>query len=159
MPKSTNSASQSANLVSVTSIGDAAGVPLDGTVINGDGLEAAVQAAVDKMDWLQASDVALVELALEYARQMDTARRAAEFATRTVEHATADLEPAEAKKLIDSMNAAVSSASKALYLGPHLHNTMSRLGGSPIDRKDIKGDAGAGEESPLAAMRRKARGA
>lgn len=142
MPKSSNRTNRTASLVSVTSLRDATGVPVDGALLSTEGLEAAVQDAVNAMSWLEASDFAMVELALEYARQIDAARESARIA---VDHAREDpsFDPAPA----------LGVASKALYLGPHLHNTLRALGGSPEDRRALQDDdREAGPADPLEAM-------
>ena len=66
-----------------------------------------VQAAVAAMKWLAPSDQAAVDLALTYAARIDEA-----------------LEFAEGQEV-----------TKALYLGPHLLNTLRALGGTPGERK------------------------
>jgi hypothetical protein len=66
-------------------------------------------AAVEAMSWLRPTDQATVELARSYAERIDAA--------------------------IDSGTEA--DAAKALYLGPHLLNTLRALGGAPADRKAL----------------------
>lgn len=147
MPKASKSTRRSANLVSVTTLQDAAGVPVDGALLSTEGLEAAVQDAVNAMSWLEASDMAMVELALEYARQIDAARAAAKIA---LDHAREDpsFDPAPA----------LGVASKALYLGPHLHNTLRALGGAPEDRRALQQESGDGEPAnPFEAMMQQVR--
>ena len=83
-------------------------------------LAASVQTAVDRMYWLAPTDQVTVDLALTYAARIDEA-----------------LEFGEGQEV-----------TKALYLGPHLLNTMRALGGTPADRKalavesDVKGRLG-----------------
>jgi len=83
-------------------------------------LAASVQTAVDRMYWLAPTDQVAVDLALTYAARIDEA-----------------LEFGEGQEV-----------TKALYLGPHLLNTMRALGGTPGDRKalavesDVKGRLG-----------------
>lgn len=72
----------------------------------------AVQQALSAMPWLAPSDVGGVELALAYARRIDEA-----------------LEGAEGQEV-----------TKALYLGPHLLNTLRALGGAPAERKALVGE-------------------
>lgn len=83
-------------------------------------LTASVQTAVCRMHWLADTDQAAVDLALTYAARIDEA-----------------LEYGEGQEV-----------TKALYLGPHLLNTLRALGGTPGDRKalaveaDVKGRLG-----------------
>lgn len=72
-------------------------------------LEAKVDAATSKMAWLEDSDAAVVELAKTYARRIDDAI---------------------------AMEAG-PDVTKALYLGPHLLNTIRALGGAPEERLAI----------------------
>lgn len=72
-------------------------------------LVASVDAAVAQMTWLKATDRAAVDLALTYAARIDAA--------------LADGEGQE--------------VTKALYLGPHLLNTLRALGGTPSERKAL----------------------
>lgn len=68
-----------------------------------------VRAAIGAMHWLQASDRAAVDLALTYAARIDAA-----------------LEYEDGQEV-----------TKALYLGPHLLNTLRALGGAPAERKAL----------------------
>lgn len=70
-------------------------------------LRASVEQSIEAMPWLRDSDQAAVALALTYADQVDTA-----IATMSGQDVT-----------------------KALYLGPHLLNTLRALGGAPAERK------------------------
>lgn len=72
-------------------------------------LSESVTAAVESMTWLKASDRAAVDLALTYAARIDEA-----------------IETAEGQEV-----------TKALYLGPHLLNTLRALGGAPAERKAL----------------------
>lgn len=72
-------------------------------------LEQQVQAAIDAMTWLQPSDGGGVALALTYARRIDEALASGEG----------------------------QEVTKALYLGPHLLNTLKSLGGAPFERKEL----------------------
>lgn len=74
-----------------------------------DGLRASVEAAVAAMPWLHPSDIAAVDLARAYADRIDEA-----------------LEFGEGQEV-----------TKALYLGPHLLNTLRALGGAPAERKAL----------------------
>ena len=74
-----------------------------------DGLRASVEDAVAAMPWLRQSDVAAVDLARRYADRIDEA-----------------LEFGEGQEV-----------TKALYLGPHLLNTLRALGGAPAERKAL----------------------
>lgn len=136
---------KSKNLVSVTSISDAAGVSVD---VTEGGLLSAVESAFAQMDWLQGSDAGMMELCRQYARQIDMATETARVMVERAEF-DADVDPTKA----------VEQASKAMYLGTHLHSSLRSLGGTPMDRKELgKGDEGV-PTNPLAAMRQKARGA
>ena len=72
-------------------------------------LEESVKQAVGEMSWLAPTDQAAVDLALTYARRIDEA-----------------LEYGEGVEV-----------TKALYLGPHLLNTLRALGGAPAERKAL----------------------
>jgi hypothetical protein len=74
-----------------------------------DSLVDSVKDAVKAMPWLIASDQAAVDLALTYATRIDEA-----LATESGPDVT-----------------------KALYLGPHLLNTLRALGGAPAERKAL----------------------
>lgn len=163
MVKSSKSTSRkSGALVSITSVGEAGGVPLGGTLLKSETLEEAVETAVGQMDWLQATDRAMVELALSYARQIDMANFVALDASERLKNLDPDMEPEDAKAFMDTANRSLAASMKAHYLGPHLHNAMRSLGGDPASRKEITG-AGSEQSSapadPLAAMRAKRKGA
>jgi len=81
-----------------------------------DELTASVRASVDAMSWLKPSDQAAVDLALTYARRID-----------------------EALALADGQE-----VTKALYLGPHLLNTLRALGGAPAERKALGSEEAVG---------------
>lgn len=68
-----------------------------------------VNGATTAMSWLKESDQAAVSLAKEYAARIDAA-----IASGDEEMAT-----------------------KAMYLGPHLLNTLRALGGAPAERKAL----------------------
>ena len=72
-------------------------------------LEVSVKGAVTAMTWLHPSDRAAVDLALAYARRIDAA-------------------------LTEGDGPEVT---KALYLGPHLLNTLRALGGAPVERQNL----------------------
>jgi hypothetical protein len=72
-------------------------------------LAASVRASVKGMHWLAPTDQAAVDLALAYAARIDEA-------------------------LVDGEGQEVT---KALYLGPHLLNTLRALGGAPAERKAL----------------------
>lgn len=86
-------------------------------------LTSSVEAAVAEMDWLAPTDQAAVDLALTYAARIDEA-----LATGEGQEVT-----------------------KALYLGPHLLNTLRQLGGTPGDRALLSGDKAP--EGKLAQLR------
>lgn len=162
MAKSSKHTTQSSGtLVSITSVGEAGGVPMDGTLLDAENLEGAVEAAVGQMDWLSVTDRAMVELALSYARQIDMANLTAVAAADQIRKLDG-MDPEEAAPLLESANRSLAASQKAHYLGPHLHNALKSLGGDPASRQEI---AGAGSESaatpsdPLAAMRAKRKGA
>lgn len=148
-------------VVSITSVGEAGGVPLDGTLLKSETLEEAVETAVGQMDWLSPTDRATVELALSYARQIDMSNLTAIAAADQIRNLEG-MDPEEVAPLIESANRALAASMRALYLGPHLHNAMKSLGGDPLSRKEITG-AGSEQSSapadPLAAMRAKRKGA
>ena len=72
-----------------------------------DSLQESVKAAVALMGWLKPTDGAAVDLALTYAARIDEALTFGEG----------------------------QEVTKALYLGPHLLNTLRALGGTPGERK------------------------
>lgn len=72
-------------------------------------LVGSVRDAAAAMSWLEATDQATVDLAVTYAERIDAA-----LATGEGQEVT-----------------------KALYLGPHLLNTLRALGGTPADRKAL----------------------
>jgi hypothetical protein len=85
-----------------------------------------VQTAVEQMHWLAPTDRAAVDLALTYAKRIDEA-----------------LEYGEGQEV-----------TKALYLGPHLLNTLRALGGTPAERKALVGEeAVVGKLAALRAVR------
>lgn len=111
------------------------GVPFEGHMFV---LEAQVMKSVQAMTWLKTTDDGTVQLAREYAKRIDVALRYAN------EH------PEDAK--------AQEAATKALYLGPHLLNTLRALGGAPGERLDLLGGrrtATAEEEDDLAAFKKR----
>lgn len=73
-------------------------------------LQQSVASSVEQMTWLAPSDRAAVDLALAYAGRIDEA-----------------LEQGEGQEV-----------TKALYLGPHLLNTLRAIGGTPADRKELE---------------------
>ena len=79
-------------------------------------LQESVQAAVSLMGWLKPTDGAAVDLALTYAARIDEA-----------------LETGEGVEV-----------TKALYLGPHLLNTLRALGGTPAERKAMNVEEAVG---------------
>lgn len=76
-------------------------------------LSDALSDALDAMHWLAPSDVAAKQLAIEYAKRIDEA-----------------LEFGEGQEV-----------TKALYLGPHLLNTLRELGGTPPGRAALSIEA------------------
>lgn len=74
-----------------------------------DGLVAAFDSAVEAMEWLTPTDGAAVALGRLYAERIDDAIATAEG----------------------------QEVTKALYLGPHLLNTLRALGGAPAERKAL----------------------
>lgn len=85
-------------------------------------LERAVVSAVDRLreiNLVKDSDGGTVELAKQYARRID---RALEIADR---------DPGNLR--------AAELATKALYLGPHLLNTLKALGGTPEEYQKLTG--------------------
>lgn len=68
-----------------------------------------VETSVAGMSWLKPTDQAAVDLALTYAARIDEA-----------------IETGEGQEV-----------TKALYLGPHLLNTLRALGGTPAERKAL----------------------
>lgn len=153
---------KSGPVVSITSVGEAGGVPLDGALLESATLEEAVQNAVGQMDWLEATDRAMVELALSYARQIDMANFVAVDASDRLKNLDPDMDPAEAKEFMETANRSLAASQRAMYLGPHLHNAMKSLGGDPLSRKEITGAGStdtAAPADPLAAMRAKRKGA
>ena len=86
-------------------------------------LTESVESAVAGMDWLKPTDRAAVDLALTYAARIDEA-----LATGEGQEVT-----------------------KALYLGPHLLNTLRALGGTPAERAVLASDKAP--EGKLAQLR------
>lgn len=72
-------------------------------------LEASLTSTLSSAAWLKPSDKTAIDLALQYARRIDTA-----------------LDTGEGQEV-----------TKALYLGPHLLNTLRELGMTPGARKDL----------------------
>lgn len=91
-------------------------------------LEASVRKSVEAMLWLEPSDEAAVDLAVTYAARIDDA----------------------------VANGEGQDVTKALYLGPHLLNTLRALGGAPAERKALTGGA-APEVDPVDELKRKRR--
>src|SRR5699024_1402561 len=81
-------------------------------------LERQIDAAVDGMEWLSEADKASVELARVYARRIDEA----------------------------TLNEQGQEVTKALYLGPHLLNTLKALGGTPDERMKMLATKGEEKE-------------
>ncbi len=157
MSKSSKQPKQpSGRVVSISSVGDAAGVPLDGSVLESETLESAVEAAVVAMDWLTAADQATVELALSYARQIDLAQAAAVTAAEVL-RGVEGMDPDEVGPLVKACNEALAASMKAHYLGPHLHAALKSLGGDPVSRLPLDEAKGSEDTAapvdPLAAMR------
>ena len=73
-------------------------------------LKASIRATTDAMAWLTPADRAAVDLAYSYAATIDQAIESGDAQTVT----------------------------KALYLGPHLLNTLAALGGTPAGRKALE---------------------
>ncbi len=94
-------------------------------------LTESVETAVAAMLWLKPSDRAAVDLALTYAGQID-----------------AVLETGDAQQIV-----------KALYLGPHLLNTLRAIGGTPAERKALIGqhEPATGKLAELRAAHRQGR--
>jgi hypothetical protein len=84
--------------------------------VNTGALRASVEASVAEMSWLTPTDQAAVDLALTYADRIDDA-----LATESG-----------------------SEVTKALYLGPHLLNTLRALGGAPAERKALNAEEAVG---------------
>lgn len=98
--------------------------PMDGDAVSfiPYDLENSVIAAIDQLKeegLVKESDRGTVELAKQYARRID---RAIEIADR---------EPGDKR--------AAELATKALYLGPHLLNTLKALGGTPEEYQKLTG--------------------
>ena len=81
-------------------------------------LELQIDAAEKDMDWLTGADKAAVELARVYARRIDEA----------------------------TLNEHGQDVTKALYLGPHLLNTLRALGGTPDERTKMLATKGEEKE-------------
>lgn len=79
-------------------------------------LRESVEASVGAMGWLKPTDQAAVDLALTYATRIDEA-----------------LQYADGQEV-----------TKALYLGPHLLNTLRALGGAPAERKALGAEDSVG---------------
>lgn len=160
---SKNTTRQSGTIVSITSVGEAGGVPLDGALLESATLEEAVERAIGQMDWLKSTDRAMVELALSYARQIDMANTLAVAAAEVLKDPERLAEEAgllALEGMVKQANDAISKSMKAHYLGPHLHNALKALGGDPVARAEV---TGAGPESkeqpanPLAEARARAK--
>lgn len=91
-------------------------------------LERQIDAAEKEMDWLTGADKAAVELARVYARRIDEATLSEEG----------------------------QEVTKALYLGPHLLNTLRALGGTPDERTKMLATKGEEKEvNELDALRKR----
>lgn len=162
MVKSSNHTTRKSGrtVATITTIGDASGVPLDGVLLEQDGLEVAVDAAVEQMYWLTPTDRATVELARSYARQIDLINMVAAEASERMRNLDPNADPRESAALMEAANKALAASGKALFLGPHLHNALRSIGGDPGSRAEIVGASKAEAEKPvdpLAAMRAKRR--
>lgn len=92
-------------------------------------LERQINVAVDGMDWLSEADKASVELARVYARRIDEATLSGEG----------------------------QEVTKALYLGPHLLNTLKALGGTPDERMKMLAGSQEKEVDSIDSLRKKRR--
>lgn len=93
-------------------------------------LERQIDAAESEMTWLTGADKAAVELARVYARRIDEATISGEG----------------------------QEVTKALYLGPHLLNTLRALGGTPDERTKMLASKGNDKEvDPIDDLRERRR--
>lgn len=90
--------------------------PLEVPVVAAEGLRGSVEGSVAQMSWLKPTDQAAVDLALAYAGRIDEALASGDGVEVT----------------------------KALYLGPHLLNTLRALGGAPAERKALGAEEAVG---------------
>lgn len=93
-------------------------------------LERNIDAAESDMTWLTGADKAAVELARVYARRIDQA----------------------------ILSEDGQEVTKALYLGPHLLNTLRALGGTPDERMKMLASKGEEKEAdPVDDLRKRRR--
>lgn len=111
-------------------------------------LRESVKAAIDAMTWLDASDNALIAVALRQAEEIETAIDRAQMLSDLYEEAVGD--SAMYKKL-QLLEAKCEVAKVVGLIGPQLTVTLRELGGSPGSRKLLKGDKPVG--SRLAQLR------
>lgn len=97
-------------------------------------LRAEVDIAVAAMGWRTRYDRVLINAACRYADRIDYATK--EFYEGYIN---------------------TTQYGKSLYLGPHLQNVLTRLGGAPLTRMKITGSQDTGKVTPIDELRRKRR--
>jgi hypothetical protein len=117
----------------------------DESAENGRGLAAKVQETIGKLE-LRPEDVALAELALQYAKTLDRCEAIAADARRV----PFDPDTAEALEQLRKRVGAVTATSD---LGPKILQALDALGATPKSRAQAPKATGKRAASPLAALR------
>src|SRR5690625_3797533 len=92
-------------------------------------LERQINVAVDGMEWLSEADKASVEFARVYASRIDE----------------------------ETLSGEGQEVTKALYLGPHLLNTLKALGGTPDESMKMLAGSQEKEVDTIDSLRKKRR--
>ena len=111
-------------------------------------LRIAVKAAIDKMDWLTASDEALKTLALRQADEIEGALDRAEEAAAIASSATGKHDVYARLRKLEAMCEATRVVG---LIGPQLQGVLRDLGGTPAARAAMRKDKPVG--SRLAQLR------
>lgn len=115
--------------------------------------------AVEQMAWLKPSDEAMVELAREYCRRIDDAKRIADELDILDQPLTELALESDSKVLLQrlrALEAAANITKVAGWVGPHLANALRDLGGAPGERKGLEN--GGTVNNRLAELRKNAAG-
>jgi hypothetical protein len=116
-------------------------------------LRDSVKAAVDKMDWLTPTDLAMKTLALRQAEEIEKAVDRAELFTAIAHEAAGQ---ADIYKRLKALEAMCDVTKTVGWLGPQLQGVLRDLGGAPAARAAMKKDKPVG--SRLAQLRDAAAG-
>lgn len=125
-------------------------VPLSRPVRTVPDLRAAIDTAVDQMDWLEPSDMALVDVARALADQIEHAVVLVEEYPSLVADVAATGDDALLKR-VRSFEKRADMQKVVGWFSPLLQGVLRDLGGSPVARKLMQEDAPVGER--LAALR------